>query len=186
MSHPGRLRDPARVFFALWPDPAVARALLARARDWHHRLGGRLTRLDTVHLTLVFVGDVEAGLIPRLIDTARSVSASSFDLELDRMGLWRHNRIVHAAPGRVPPALESLVAGLEQALTEAGVGFDRRPYRPHVTLVRKAGLPDGTPAMAPEACRPSLHWPVAAYRLVRSHLSQAGARYETLAEFPLR
>lgn len=47
-----------RLFFALWPSPAAAERLASAATDAAARLGGRPTRLETLHLTLAFLGEV--------------------------------------------------------------------------------------------------------------------------------
>ena len=52
------MTPPRRIFFALWPEPGVARQLDALAGAAHAVCGGRRMRRDTLHLTLAFLGDV--------------------------------------------------------------------------------------------------------------------------------
>ena len=174
--------ETARVFFALWPPPEVARQLSAVADSFAQRAGGRATREATVHLTLAFIGDVPLERLPDLGRAARNVRAEAFDLKLDQFGLWHHNRIFWAGCSIVPPALVELANALSAALQAAGfdVADARQHFFPHVTLVRKvkalaAPLPPGQ----------TLPWPCPKFVLVRSHLSASGASYQTLAEFLL-
>ena len=172
----------ARVFFALWPPPEVARQLSAVADSFAKSAGGRATRQETVHLTLAFIGDVPLDRLPDLERAARGVRTEAFDLTLDQFGLWRHNRIFWAGCSIVSPVLVELAGELGAVLQAAGfdVADAGRNFTPHVTLVRKVKalnvpLPPGQ----------TLPWPRPKFVLVRSTLSTAGSSYQSLAEFPL-
>jgi len=174
--------ETARVFFALWPPPEVARKLAAVADSFAQCAGGRPTREATVHLTLAFIGDVPLERLPDLERAARNVRAEAFDLTLDQFGLWHHNRIFWAGCSAVPPALIELASALSAALQAAGfdVADARRTFTPHMTLVRKVKalempLPPGQ----------TLPWRCTKFVLVRSQLSASGSSYQTLAEFSL-
>lgn len=178
-----RRAETARVFFALWPPPQAARQLAAAAEEFAKTAGGRATRLETIRLTLAFLGDVAVERLPELKKAAASVAGEAFDLTLDRFGLWRHNRIFWGGSSVVPPALDDLASALVGALQSAGfrVADPGRTFSPHLTLVRKvkvldAALPPGQPLL----------WPCRDFVLVRSTLSASGPSYEMLAGFPLR
>ena len=156
-----RLTRPARVFFALWPDDGVRDALHREAQVLHRNCGGRVMRRENVHLTLVFVGDVAVERLDELRSVAGAIAGHSFELVLDQLGYWRHNRIVWAAPKRVPGPLRGIVTALESGLQQAGFGFDRRPYAAHITLLRDARAPGVTAAL-------HLDWPVGDFVLVES------------------
>jgi len=49
----------ARVFFALWPKPAESKHLAAWQAPLERLCGGRAMRSETLHNTLVFIGDVD-------------------------------------------------------------------------------------------------------------------------------
>jgi 2'-5' RNA ligase len=65
----------ARVFFALWPSPEAARQLAAVAASFAAAAGGRATRLESLHLTLAFLGDVAVDRLPELERAARECAA---------------------------------------------------------------------------------------------------------------
>ena len=173
-----RAPRPARVFFALWPDDGVREALHFHALQLHGGCGGRAMRHENLHLTLVFIGDVAVGRLDELKSVAGTISGSSFELGLDRLGYWRHNRIVSASPLTVPEALCELVSSLEGRLKQAGFEFDRRPYAPHITLLRDARVP-GVPGPL------HLDWPVGDFALVESVQGPRGAEYRVLARWKL-
>jgi len=161
----------ARVFFALWPDAQVRAGLMRQGLKMHQVLGGKLSGAESVHLTLVFLGDVALERVARLQERASAVRIEPFVLSIDRAGCWRHNSIGWVGPEQTPPALVRLVAGLEDALAMEGFRFDRRPYAAHITLLRKARC-------APmQAEIPAIDWPVREFVLVRSELNQEGSRY---------
>jgi 2'-5' RNA ligase len=172
----------ARLFFALWPPPALAGTLARLAGQCVARAGGRATRRETIHLTLAFLGDVEIAWIDSLIGAAASLRGRAFALCLDRAAIWRHNGIFLAGCSTPPAELGDLVRTLGVALARAGcVPADAgRRFVPHVTLARR--LRDV--AVEPPPC-PPLDWHCDRFVLVRSHFTADGASYERLAEFPL-
>ena len=169
----------ARLFFALWPDAAVRDELLRAARMLHSSCGGRAMRGDDLHLTLVFLGDVLREKIPQLAAIAAAQRMPAFALEFGAVRYWQHNRILWAAPHAVPPPLFDFVVALESALEEAEFDFDRRPYVPHVTLLR-GSRPAARPP--PFACT----WPVRDFALVEAVRDPSGVSYRTLERWDAR
>lgn len=171
----------ARVFFALWPGPGTLSTLVHESKRLHALYGGRPTCPATMHLTLVFIGAVPRSRLIELLDLARGFSAEPFDIDFDQAGCWRHNKVAWVAPTRVPEKLGALVSRLELALTEHGIDFDRRDYRPHVTLARKADCH----AVPPAEVTCAISWPAREFLLVESRLCETRADYAVLGRFPL-
>lgn len=182
----GRAASTHRLFFALWPDDELAAALADIAGAAARRCGGRPTRRDTVHLTLAFLGDVAATDIETLVTTARRVRAAPFQLSIDRLGYWRHNRLLWA--GCAPSAaLDGLALALHRSLAEAGhpAADGGRAFKPHLTLIRKLPSAIMPPVLADFAPAALPLWRCTRFLLVASRLSAAGPHYATIAEFPL-
>lgn len=140
-------------------------------------------RPESIHLTLAFLGDVELVRLERLQEIAAAVRAPAFDLEIDQVGWWPHNHIVWAGVAG-SPALQYLVAQLQAGLRGQNTAVDRekRPFFPHITLLRKAA----TAATAALPARPDLPlWSCAEFVLVRSLRDGGSAAYECLRRFPL-
>ena len=168
--------DTVRVFFALWPN-AAERSRLAR---WQSELisGARAMRPESLHATLVFLGEVESFRLEALKLAACEVLAVPFRLCFDQARYWGHNHIMYAAPKHVPLELLQLVGELEKKLIRHRFKFEQREYKPHVTLLRNAHWSDDPlPAMKP-VC-----WEVADFVLLQS--GQQETSYRVLARFPL-
>lgn len=169
-----------RVFFALWPDAAALDALEAAARAGRARCGGRPMRRDSLHLTLAFIGAVDAARLALLREIAAGIAAEPYELVLDRLGWWAHNRILWAGCRAAPCGQRRLFEVLAGALTAAGFQLDPRPHVPHLTLLRQARC-DGLPELAAP-----IRWRVGEFTLAASRLEPDGARYRVLARWPLR
>jgi 2'-5' RNA ligase len=169
----------ARVFYALWPSAALAGRMAAHARRLEAVLDGRASRTATLHLTLAFLGEVDAGRLPVLAAPPPTVTTPRFELRLDRCGAWPDNGIGWLAPSVIPEPLAGLQQRLALWVESLGFALEKRAFRPHVTVVRKSAR-----RMAESAIEPLL-WPVEDWVLVRSRLSPGGAGYEPLARFAL-
>lgn len=177
----GKTAKSVRVFFALWPTDAERVALAAWQPALHKLCGGRITRADTLHNTLVFLGNIERHRLEALQLAAQEAGGEAFQLSFDAAHYWGHNRIVFAAPGSEPPQLARLVHGLEQRLSAHRFDFDKRSYKPHVTLLRNAKWGE-----APLPERNRVVWQAKDFALVQSVPDEKGANYQVLARFPLR
>jgi RNA 2',3'-cyclic 3'-phosphodiesterase len=187
----------AKVFFALWPTATERDQLSVWQKRLQHLCGGRAMRGETLHCTLVFVGDVGHSRLEALQMAAQEASGKSFELCLDTAHYWGHNHIVYAAPAHVPQQLVHLVGVLEQCLTAHGFAFDRREYQSHVTLLRNASWTDAPKAGNPQPASGRVEWspPLPAmkpvcwqirdFALVRSAQQNGLANYRVLARFPL-
>lgn len=182
---------PARVFLALWPEQAARDRLEEEGRRLRQSLRGRLTRPETIHLTLVFIGDLARARIQELLDGLSGVQAAAFRIDFDRAACWRHNRIAFLAPANCPEALRDLVKELEARLDTLAIAYDRRPYKPHVTLLRKAECPKENPAVGRVSDSPEwgdfkpIAWSAKHFVLVESVPTPDGVRYDVLGRFPL-
>lgn len=172
--------DAHRVFFALWPAEAVARAFHGAASRAQKICGGRVIGPDKVHLTLAFVGAVKAGQRADLLEIGASLALPACELVFDRIGCFARNAVVWAGCDRVPAALREHVRVLQMRLSSAGFRMDDRPYVPHVTLLRNARcgeLPNMETAIV---------WSAEEWRLVESRTEPSGAHYYPLARWVSR
>lgn len=129
----------SRYFFALWPNPVVARQL----QQIQARLpSGRLTHGADLHLTLAFLGEVSEADEIKLHQLLQVIPFSAFELVLDRVDAFRRIGLSWAGPSQIPLALQALYDVLGTALEDQGIGWDKRlVFRPHVTLARKVVVP---------------------------------------------
>jgi 2'-5' RNA ligase len=125
------------LFFAIWPNKEV-RSELMRIQQTVCGHSGRLHHPEDLHLTLVFLGRVPPERIDCIEQVANGVTAVPFTLNLDRTGYWKRPHIVWCSPEQTPEPLNQLVHDLQLGLTNCGFQPEKRTYKPHVTLARKA------------------------------------------------
>lgn len=163
-----------RLFLALWPDERVREALAHGREAWAWPLGVALTRPQTLHLTLHFIGPVAMDRLPQL-RPGLAVPFTPFALCLDCPELWPRG-IAILRPEMPAPDLLDLYAALREALRRLELPTDEREFHPHVTLARRAGQ-----AQPPRGA-PPIHWPVTGYALVASMRDTPG-RYRILQRY---
>ena len=146
-----------RIFFAVWPDAAAAGVLHGLAANARESCGGRLMRRETLHLTLKRGNKLGIG----------------FELNLDRLGYWKHNRILWA--GGVSPRLTLLADALAGGLCATDFRLEARPFVAHLTLLREARC-----AETPSLNEPVV-WPVREFVLAQSR----DGRYDIIGRWPL-
>lgn len=173
--------EKVRVFFALWPEAKERAALAAWQPGLKKLCGGKAMRTETLHVTLVFLGDVAQDRLEALKLAAQEVQGKPFDLALDVAHYWGHNHIVYAAPSNIPQQLAQLVHDLEQGLIKHRFHLDKHPiYKPHITLLRHAKWRDEPlPPMG------EVRWRAEKFSLMQSVSDEQGVSYQVLDRFPL-
>lgn len=169
--------DRQRLFFALWPDEALRRELTPLLK-LYKECGGRAYSPGNLHITLSFLGSVDSSTRDCLVQAAGEITAPPFQLNLDRFGYWPRPRVVWLGCSEIPPTLTDLVERINRLVEQCGLQPERRPYQPHLTLLRKA-------QRGPAATAPNLAWEVDAFALVESVSTQQGVEYRVLRRWPL-
>lgn len=172
--------EPVRLFFALRPDALLQQRFYHAGSKLAERCGGRRTRRDNIHLTLAFLGAVEADRLQGILDVADGIDLPGFDLLFTRVGWWRQNQVAWAAVDAPPRPLLDLVKQLRLGLIASGFKFDERRYQAHVTLLRLASCPAGLIDNEPIA------WRAQDFALMRSSLRDDGPHYAIVQRWPLR
>jgi RNA 2',3'-cyclic 3'-phosphodiesterase len=160
-----------RMFYALWPDAAAREALSRATRDAQRHCGGRPTASENLHLTLAFLGALAIEQVERALGLDVAV-LPAFELTLDTLGFSRRSRVLWLAPSAVPAPLCALERAVWDGLSRLGFEREPRPFKPHVTLCRRARADGGAPAV--------VHWTVERFALVESLPDGRGVRYEPL------
>jgi 2'-5' RNA ligase len=187
-----------RLFVAVCP-PAEAvshlGAQIVRLRVGAAAAAGfvRLADPADLHLTLAFLGDVEAARLVG-VESALGLAADSFRagreapprLSLGGGGVFGDGRrtvLWVDARGDVEP-LHELARLVRERLHEAGLPYDEKPFRPHLTVARpgdRMELADVEADLVTLDEYAGPEWPATELLLVRSHLRAGRPRYERLA-----
>ncbi len=167
-----------RLFLACWPDQSLQETLYDLARHLQLKHGGRRTKKENIHLTLVFLGQVHQEKELQLRQQLRLLDFKQFDLELDQAGSFTHCRINWVGPAIMPRGLKELHAVLKRVIQQLGYHSEQGSYVPHISLLRDCH------SEYEHAIRP-IQWKVNKYCLIESRKKRDGVEYKILEEFPL-
>lgn len=100
--------------------------------------GARWVPMDQLHLTLVFLGEVETERMNRLLEKLAGTGSPAFDLSIAGFGCFPNRRRprvlwIGVAP---EPLLMSLAERVRQTVLSTGISLEERPFSPHITLAR--------------------------------------------------
>ena len=163
-----------RLFIALNFSPRFREALSdITGRLAAESVFGRPTPPENHHLTLAFIGESErAEELGRLLLPA---PGPAFTLVTARPGLFRRSGGDVCWLGLAKdPDLTGLQRELARRLNDAGFELERRPFRPHLTLLRQAVFPPEFDLAAWGADLPALHERIDRVSLMESR--RAGSR----------
>jgi 2'-5' RNA ligase len=161
----------------LWPSDEQRAALTRVQRDLPgHR--ARLAHPEDLHITLVFLGDLDADRRACAEAAAECVRTGPFALTLNRFGCFPRARVLWCGAAARPQSLMDLLSALNSGLSSCGFRPERRSFAPHVTLARKARpLPDR------ELVDP-IAWPVSEFVLAIARQGER-PRYRVLRRWSL-
>lgn len=96
---------------------------------------------DNIHLTVVFLGDVNEENIPGIISSVENVTNKyvHFDISLGGMGLFpdiKRPRVLWLGLNGDIKGLASLRDDLQKSLEAFGIKQEKRSFNPHLTLGR--------------------------------------------------
>ncbi|MFG3188789.1 RNA 2',3'-cyclic phosphodiesterase [Streptomyces omiyaensis] len=179
-----------RVFVALAP-PDDAKDELARALApaYAAHPGMRWNRIEDWHVTLAFLGELPVGLADRLHAPLAELAAARRPLGLAlRGGGHFDERVLWSGIAGDVPGLHRLADEVRGLVKEAGIPYEGRPLRPHLTLARaRRGDLDGVPAAAAVLDGfEGRSWPAARLHLVGSGHARGPApvRYRDIDSWP--
>jgi 2'-5' RNA ligase len=167
-----------RLFFALWPDEAQQRTLYKLGRVIAPP-GGKPMAAQNLHITLAFLGTIDADKRNCMEKAADAIQLPSFELALDSAGYWPRPQVVWLGCSAVPEPLQALAARLNDAMAACGLTPEKRPYSPHLTVLRKAR--QGPRQLDMD----TVHWSVGDFVLVQSLTLPEGAQYQVVRRWPL-
>jgi 2'-5' RNA ligase len=189
---------PQRLFVAVAvpPEPLEAcRRVVDAVRTTSLGREARWVRIENLHLTVRFLGDVPPDLVPDVGLAVEDAAArvDPFRIELAGAGAFpdgRHPRTLWLGVDRGNEGLEQLVDALEAPLDRLGWPPDPRARRPHLTVARTDAVRgEVSHALADALLEAATGWrtafDAAAVTLYRSHLGGGPPRYEPLVQAPL-
>ena len=154
----------------------------------------RWARIESLHVTLKFIGEVPDAKVQEIKTALATVKAEPFQVEFKDIGFFPNPRSARVfwAGVSATEALPQLAGAVEQAVEKLGIPREKRAYHAHLTLAR---APEGA---ASKHCFRLLQEKLAAeeppqfgtmsaqeFFLYQSQIMRGGARYTRLQRFPL-
>ncbi len=168
-----------RTFVALELPEAFIDEVAGMARTLSAVVEGRFAPRENYHITLAFLGDVDDAAAGQAMNALDEACAGAAPVRLAANGLGKFGRASDATLwlGLVEDdGLMALAASVREGLAARGIPFDSKPFKPHVTLARRARIP--------KASLPSVPFPEPAFAakatLFKSTLDRQGAVYKPL------
>lgn len=168
-----------RTFIAVETPDAFADEVAGISRQLATAVQARFVPRSNYHATLAFLGEIgesEAALAVEALEAACD-GHGPVELRADGLGSFGRSNDATLWLGLFANAdLVDLANRVRAELEGHGVGYEEKPFRPHVTIARRARLPR---AALPDLAFPQ---PVLADRvtLFRSILDAEGAAYKPL------
>lgn len=150
--------------------------------------GARWVPQENFHITLRFIGEVDARTADEVAGALAGLSAAPFDLRLKGCGVFGKDAPRSVWIGvEADPALATLAAKIDRACHRLGLRADARRFMPHVTLAR---LKDADPAKVQRYVEEhglfaTPPFRVEAFGLYSSTLGSEGAVYTLEETYPL-
>jgi len=161
-----------RCFLAAWPDAAARQRCAELTQALRpHADHGRVMRAENLHLTLAFIGELPDARGTEVAAACAALPPMACDWALTEIGFFARPRVLWAG-GVLSDELAAIAASARALLDRMNVGYDRKPFVPHVTLLRDVKRFDG-----PREIAPPIAWPIREVALFRSGRDETGARY---------
>ncbi len=162
-----------RLFFSLIPGEGVRSQIIEVAKRFPAVKGMRPVPSNNLHITLLFLGSVEDKGRKCLENNIFNICSRPFMLRLDQYGYFKRSQSIWLGCS-CPDELNSLVEHLKSSGVQCSLDFDDQPYKPHVTLFRKARQVDFPDAPV------AIDWKVSEFHLVESVSHENTTRYNKI------
>lgn len=188
-----------RAFVAIELSADAKCALTALIQSLRNRRidGLRLVRPEGIHLTLKFLGNINASRVPRIAEALAAASArhAPFRLTLTAPGFFPNAdraRVLWVGVGGELRPLIDLQRDVDETLAALGFAAEKRPFNPHLTIARmrdsaaRADRRRAADALAAYPLPPGIAISANAVSLMQSDLRLGGAVYTRVAQERLR
>ena len=132
-----------RAFIAIPVPKAVIQVLDDAVKNLDSCIGENVgwVRTEGIHLTLKFMGNIETGIVERVLEAMSAVVSqfSPFELAISKLGVFPNPRRPRVLWSGVQGEIETLAAlqsAIDGALGELGLRQEQRAFSPHLTLGR--------------------------------------------------
>jgi RNA 2',3'-cyclic 3'-phosphodiesterase len=153
----------------------------------------RWARIESLHVTLKFIGEVIDAKVQEIKTALTEVKGSPFEIEFKEIGFFPTPKSARVFWAGVYAGddLKQLAEATESAVEKAGIAREKRPYHAHLTLAR---APEGgrhcfrllQERLSAEPAPQFGTMTAQEFFLYQSQIMRGGARYTRLQRFPLQ
>jgi len=173
-------KNSVRLFFALWPEQAVREKILSCSSVIIRKQKGRQVADYNLHMTLHFIGNTTIDNMRCLDAQASKIVSPAFKLVIDKVGYFQKPGIIWLGCKVIPTELGHLHSNLASQLSCCEYEPEKRNYRPHISLFRKASL-----NAKPEIETP-FSWQPQGFSLIESTPESNGVKYTEIRKYPFQ
>ncbi len=174
-----------RLFIALVPPTPIKQQLLLLRRSI---MGARWQNSDQMHITINFIGEVDNGSLPQIIEALSAVTFKPLELNINGVDFFGSSRQPRALYAKVTanPELLKLNKKLSNVLLEIDIKTDRKKFKPHITLARlkQASFQSVGQFIQAESLFKTEAFTLDKFHLLSSKLSSDGSQYVIEESFP--
>lgn len=169
--------------------PVQVKEAIAKAKvNLEPYIKGRWIAPENLHLTLKFIGSVDAEKVELISEKVAkaAVSFSAFTVKTTNFGFFPNSKRARIFwLGLTNQHLTDLAKVLENNLAELGYQPEKRPFQPHITLVRFKQPQKLAPDIEQKLPQLNISFTINELILFSSQLKPTGAEYQALRRFPL-
>jgi len=174
-----------RAFVAIDLSPEI-REKMREVQEAIRKSGARITLVDPaiIHITIKFLGEIEATRAGEVSGALREIILDSFDLSITGIST-NNNRNPRVVWGTVGDrgGCGLLFERVETALTAIGIPREQRGFTPHATIARvKEYHPSLMQAIRPYLSETLGECHISGFSLKKSTLAPTGPVYDTIME----
>ncbi|WP_411726629.1 RNA 2',3'-cyclic phosphodiesterase [Methyloglobulus sp.] len=129
-----------RLFFALWPDDMIRQQCVKITRAINN---GKIRPVNpaNLHVTLLFLGNITTDKEIAFREEVAIIPVPKITLRFDHLNFWKKPGVLCLTATDNSPKLMALVDNLAIVARKLDIPIDERPFKPHVTLAKKAKEP---------------------------------------------
>lgn len=169
-----------RLFLGLPIPPELAQALARRTQTIELPKGRRIPP-ESLHLTLVFLGEVAEPALPPIQRELSELNFAPFPLKLTSLNTFPRAGVLVAEVKPARPLLH-LQVSVAAAMARCGFTPEDRPYHPHITLARFRGTLRLSQSQRALPLSLQRSFTADTVNLYRSNMTPTGSHYEILAQ----
>jgi len=125
-----------RLFVGLQPSPAFRDGLaMLQERLREAGVTGKYLDPSNLHMTLAFIGEW-----PENVTDLLPIVEKPFPITLSHVGIFEEADVMWAGV-ETSKELDFLAQRVRHCLSDTDIPFDRKAFKPHITLMRKPSIP---------------------------------------------